>query len=181
MATVTHKTEQLSLILSGNHRETIQFHVFSSPSTPLILGYPWLCKNYPNIDWAQLRILNWSTTNIMYITKPKLFLCLHIGLMMCNRSPSWLNLFIQSSVSSVQTRDPSNGNLYQNFTGSGYYQTILLAFGCCFLFVGKKNLSLLFLVTLSQKDLRTLPSPSTVWTIHQCCLSCLIFPQQPSC
>ena len=42
LARVTHRTKPLCLILSGNHRETIQFHVIPSPHGPIVLGQPWL-------------------------------------------------------------------------------------------------------------------------------------------
>lgn len=35
---VTHQTEPVNLLMSGNHNETIQFHVLPSSRIPLILG-----------------------------------------------------------------------------------------------------------------------------------------------
>jgi len=61
LALVTHRTEPLSLILSGNHRELIQFFVFSAPKTPLVLGHPWLKQHNPHIDWTTSRIIEWSS------------------------------------------------------------------------------------------------------------------------
>ena len=37
---VTHRTPPLSLTLSGNHMESIQFYVLHSPMAPLVLGHP---------------------------------------------------------------------------------------------------------------------------------------------
>ncbi|KAI3374617.1 hypothetical protein L3Q82_021191 [Scortum barcoo] len=37
---VTHQTEPIHMLLSGNHHETIQFHILHSPRLPLILGTP---------------------------------------------------------------------------------------------------------------------------------------------
>ena len=45
-----HHTEPLHLLLSGNHHETIQFHVIPSSQAPIILGQPWLKRHNPHID-----------------------------------------------------------------------------------------------------------------------------------
>jgi len=42
LETVTHQTSPVHMLLSGNHHETIQFHLQSSSNIPLISGYPWL-------------------------------------------------------------------------------------------------------------------------------------------
>ncbi|KAK5933649.1 hypothetical protein CgunFtcFv8_014112 [Champsocephalus gunnari] len=60
LGTVTHQTVPVHMLLSGNHHETIQFHVLRSPHIPLILGYPWLRRHNPNIDWETGAILGWS-------------------------------------------------------------------------------------------------------------------------
>ena len=60
LARVTHRTEPLELVLSGNHRETIQFNIISAPSTALIVGHPWLVKHNPLIDWAKGKVSGWS-------------------------------------------------------------------------------------------------------------------------
>ena len=60
LARVTHQTAPVSLILSGNHRELIQFKIISSPQTPLVLGSPWLKKHNPHIDWSAGTIISWS-------------------------------------------------------------------------------------------------------------------------
>ena len=61
LAHVTHVTEPLHLVLSGNHHEMIQFHVMSSPHTPLVLGQPWLRLHNPHIDWSENQVRSWST------------------------------------------------------------------------------------------------------------------------
>lgn len=61
LARVTHVTEPISLVLSGNHQEKVQFFVISAPITPLILGHPWLVKHNPIIDWSGGQISEWST------------------------------------------------------------------------------------------------------------------------
>lgn len=52
LETVTHKTETLTLTISGNHHERIRFLVISSPSSPVVLGVPWLKLHNPHIDWV---------------------------------------------------------------------------------------------------------------------------------
>jgi len=62
LGTVTHQTTPVHMLMSGNHHETIQFHVLRSPKIPLILGYPWLRRHNPNIDWSTGSILGWSSS-----------------------------------------------------------------------------------------------------------------------
>ena len=57
---ITHRTSPLSLTLSGNHMETIQFYVLHAPTAPLVLGHPWLDKHDPHVLWSSGRILGWS-------------------------------------------------------------------------------------------------------------------------
>ena len=57
---ITHCTVPLSLTLSGNHVETIQFFVLHAPTAPLVLGRPWLDKHDLHISWSTGRILCWS-------------------------------------------------------------------------------------------------------------------------
>ena len=60
VGTVTHQTTPLRLLLFGNHYETIQFHILKSPRLPFILGFPWLRRHNPTIDWSTGSILGWS-------------------------------------------------------------------------------------------------------------------------
>lgn len=60
LAQVTHRSEPVTLILSGNHREVIHFNILSAPTTPLILGHPWLVKHNPIINWKEGRVSSWS-------------------------------------------------------------------------------------------------------------------------
>ena len=57
---ITHRTSPISLTLSGNHVETIQFYVLHAPTALLVLGRPWLDKHDPHISWSSGRILGWS-------------------------------------------------------------------------------------------------------------------------
>ena len=57
---ITQVTEPISLLVSGNHREYIQFCVFTCPDSPLVLGFPWLRQHNPQINWAKGNITEWS-------------------------------------------------------------------------------------------------------------------------
>ena len=60
LCTVTHRTVPLRLGISGNHTESITFHLIDAPQQPVILGFPWLVKHNPHIDWRTGSILQWS-------------------------------------------------------------------------------------------------------------------------
>ena len=62
LGTVTHQTSPAHMLLSGNHHETIRFHLLASSNIPLILGYPWLRRHSPHIDWATGAILGWRNS-----------------------------------------------------------------------------------------------------------------------
>lgn len=55
-----------SLLMPDNHSEHRIFHITDAPQLPLhgyswILGYPWLLKHNPHIDWvAQLILSVWT-------------------------------------------------------------------------------------------------------------------------
>lgn len=57
---VIHITAPILLILSGNHQETVQLFVISSPLSPVVLGLPWLEQHNPHIDWSTASIVSWS-------------------------------------------------------------------------------------------------------------------------
>lgn len=60
LGSVSHITEPVKMVLSGNHQERIQFHLLSSPSQPLILGHPWLRQHNPSIDWRTGEVREWG-------------------------------------------------------------------------------------------------------------------------
>lgn len=39
----------------------IQFHIMSSPHTPLVLGQPWLKLQNPHMDWSENQVRSWSS------------------------------------------------------------------------------------------------------------------------
>lgn len=53
LAKVMHRTHEITLVLSGNLVEKIRLFLFKASDTPLVLGYPWLQRHNPQIDWAQ--------------------------------------------------------------------------------------------------------------------------------
>lgn len=57
---ITERSEPLSLLLSGNHRETISFLIMECPVTPVVLGLPWLKLHNPQLDWSTGQILSWG-------------------------------------------------------------------------------------------------------------------------
>ncbi|XDV19457.1 hypothetical protein PO909_024927 [Leuciscus waleckii] len=60
LPTISQATENITLITSGNHAETISFFITDSHHTPIVLGHPWLNQHNPRIDWKQRSILAWS-------------------------------------------------------------------------------------------------------------------------
>lgn len=60
LAKITHRTIPVTLVLSGNHREEVQFLLISSPHAPVVLGLPWLKLHNPHIDWVANKVAGWS-------------------------------------------------------------------------------------------------------------------------
>ena len=58
---VTAATAPLRL-LSDNHREEITLYLIDSPGFPVVLGFPWLNRHNPCIDWATGTVLEWGPT-----------------------------------------------------------------------------------------------------------------------
>jgi hypothetical protein len=57
---VNHHTTPISLQVSGNHIETIQFLLVESLQVPVVLGLSWLQQHNPSIDWSTCAIVGWS-------------------------------------------------------------------------------------------------------------------------
>ena len=60
VAKITHKTVPVTLVLSGNHSESICFFVICAPRSPLVLGRPWLRLHNPRVDWLTGQVAEWS-------------------------------------------------------------------------------------------------------------------------
>uniref|UniRef100_A0A3B3HVP5 Gypsy retrotransposon integrase-like protein 1 n=1 Tax=Oryzias latipes TaxID=8090 RepID=A0A3B3HVP5_ORYLA len=61
LSRITKRTGPVLVFTSGNHREYHQFFITQCPQTPLILGFSWLQKHNPCLDWGSSRVTNWST------------------------------------------------------------------------------------------------------------------------
>lgn len=59
---VAQRSAPVHMLLAGNHHETVQFNILRTPRHPLVLGYPWLRRHNPHIDWTSGVILSWSPT-----------------------------------------------------------------------------------------------------------------------
>ena len=57
---VTHHTTPINLQVSGNHSEMIKFLLIESPQVPVVLGFSWLQRHNPPIDWSTGAIVGWS-------------------------------------------------------------------------------------------------------------------------
>ena len=58
---VTHQTPPLRLSIL-QHQEETSFYLIQSPAFPIVLGYPWLLRHNPHIDWSKNTILEWGPT-----------------------------------------------------------------------------------------------------------------------
>lgn len=69
IAMVTHKTEPVKLLLSGNHQEFVEFFVIFSPVTQVVLGLPWPMTHNPHIDWADSTVQGVPTAMLTVSTQ----------------------------------------------------------------------------------------------------------------
>ena len=49
---VTHTTTTINPCVSCNHSEAIQFLLIKSPQGPVVLGFSWLQRHDPLINWS---------------------------------------------------------------------------------------------------------------------------------
>ncbi len=61
LPTISLVTEDITLITSGNHTETISFYILDTPLAPIVLGHPWLTRHNPKVDWQRKSVLAWSS------------------------------------------------------------------------------------------------------------------------
>jgi hypothetical protein len=57
---VTHNTTPIHLRVSGNHSDMILFLLIKSPPFPVVLGFSWLQRHNPLIDWSAGAVIGWS-------------------------------------------------------------------------------------------------------------------------
>uniref|UniRef100_A0A8C6NRN6 CCHC-type domain-containing protein n=1 Tax=Nothobranchius furzeri TaxID=105023 RepID=A0A8C6NRN6_NOTFU len=60
LTTITHRTVPVKLRVSGNHVEEIEFFVFPSLQTAVVLGHPWLLRHNPQVNWETGKVEGWS-------------------------------------------------------------------------------------------------------------------------
>uniref|UniRef100_A0A803JBS6 Reverse transcriptase domain-containing protein n=1 Tax=Xenopus tropicalis TaxID=8364 RepID=A0A803JBS6_XENTR len=58
--TITLTTGELSVQIGALHLEKMSFLIISCPSSPVVLGLPWLRLHNPSIDWSSGQISRWS-------------------------------------------------------------------------------------------------------------------------
>lgn len=58
MALITHHPPPVSLFVSGNNHEEIEFYILHSSLSPIILGHDWLVKHNPHIDWQNSLVMS---------------------------------------------------------------------------------------------------------------------------
>lgn len=58
---ITHVTSHLRMQTGILHNETLEFYVINSPTHPLILDLPWLCRHDPHISWREGEVTLWSS------------------------------------------------------------------------------------------------------------------------
>uniref|UniRef100_A0A672ZBY5 ribonuclease H n=1 Tax=Sphaeramia orbicularis TaxID=375764 RepID=A0A672ZBY5_9TELE len=56
---VSHHTEPLQMNID-DHNELVDFQIVRSLAHPIVLGFPWLKRHSPSIDWATGRIEAWG-------------------------------------------------------------------------------------------------------------------------
>lgn len=56
---VTHNTTPINLRVSGNHSESMWFMLIKSPQVPMVLGFSWLQRHNPLLDWTSGVIMGW--------------------------------------------------------------------------------------------------------------------------
>ncbi|XP_077103054.1 uncharacterized protein LOC143754001 [Siphateles boraxobius] len=61
LPTISLATEDITLITSGNHTETISFYILDTPLAPIVLGHPWLTRHNPKVDWQLKSVSAWSS------------------------------------------------------------------------------------------------------------------------
>ena len=60
LANITKISETVQFTVSGNHSESIRFHVFRAPHHPIVLGKPWLQRHDPQISFRTGEVRGWG-------------------------------------------------------------------------------------------------------------------------
>uniref|UniRef100_A0A672Z804 Gypsy retrotransposon integrase-like protein 1 n=1 Tax=Sphaeramia orbicularis TaxID=375764 RepID=A0A672Z804_9TELE len=57
---ITHQTQPVTVRFADGHTESLSFHVYHSAAHPLILGFPWLQRHNPQLDWSTGEVRSWG-------------------------------------------------------------------------------------------------------------------------
>ena len=60
LSKITHISEPVRFIVSGNHTESLRFHLFDAPHNPVVLGKAWLSLHDPHISFRSGKIKAWG-------------------------------------------------------------------------------------------------------------------------
>lgn len=60
LGNICHQTGPVTMVLQGNHREAIRFHILEGTHFPLVLDYLWLYRHNTQLDWKTGEILGWG-------------------------------------------------------------------------------------------------------------------------
>ena len=60
LSKITHISESVRFVVSGNHSESLRFHLFNAPHNPVVLGKAWLSLHDPHISFRSGRIKAWG-------------------------------------------------------------------------------------------------------------------------
>lgn len=78
LSRITHRTQPILLITSGNHREYTQLYITHTSQTPIVLGFPWLQLHNPQLDWSQCRVTNWGFSVWLIVSSLRFLLKDHL-------------------------------------------------------------------------------------------------------
>src|SRR4029434_85666 len=53
----------------SENTEFLSFHLFNSPSHPIILGFPWLAKHNPHMNWVTGEVTGWDLKEVFNKTR----------------------------------------------------------------------------------------------------------------
>uniref|UniRef100_A0A672YRD9 Gypsy retrotransposon integrase-like protein 1 n=1 Tax=Sphaeramia orbicularis TaxID=375764 RepID=A0A672YRD9_9TELE len=57
---ITHQTQPVTVRFADGHTEALPFHIYRSEAHPLILGFPWLQRHNPQLDWSMGEFRSWG-------------------------------------------------------------------------------------------------------------------------
>ena len=107
---ITHRTDLIQMTISQEHTESMSFHLLNSPSHPLILGFPWLSKHNPHMNWATGEVTGWdrncSVTCIRAVSISKISHSSDVSSLSCLELPASRSAFTSSRRVSLDSDFP---------------------------------------------------------------------------